>query len=231
MAIRLTHIKSYDEFYEALWRNLDTNSSVYLARSSLDNVRQQCTENVQHYNKRLRQHLKELQYAIQVEYSDTTELKLALKIKERSDISKHIMNLREEVRIQVRILKLTSLNEVQEEAVEALVWFREKQQSSESTIPPKLWSPPAGISNNRPSKQYMPLSSSFCKSHGHAKDQCSRKKNLQIGKNLNLPPQRANSNYEKDEEKEKDHEETRQEEQEVQACEIEYQPHPEDYFQ
>ena len=67
-AVRFTSINTYEELYEALRHNLGTNSSVDLARSRLENIKQQNTENVQSYNQRLRQYLNELQYALQAEH-------------------------------------------------------------------------------------------------------------------------------------------------------------------
>ena len=102
---------TYEDLYEALRHNLVINSSVDLARSRLENIKQKKTENVQSYNQRFRQYLNELQYALQAEQSNPTERKLALKIEKKSAIKRYIMNLREEIGIQVRPLKPVRLNQ------------------------------------------------------------------------------------------------------------------------
>ena len=69
------------------------------------------------------------------------ERKLALKIEEKSAIKRYIMNLREEIGIQVRPLKPVSLNQAQQEALEAEIWFKEKQQPRKANIAPATKKP------------------------------------------------------------------------------------------
>ena len=210
LLIILFIVNTYEDLYEALRHNLSTNNSVDLAWSRLENIKQQTTENVKSYNRRFRQYLNELQYALQTEHSNPTKRKLALKIEEKSAINRYIMNLREQIGFQVRPLKPVSQNQAQQEALEAEIWFREKQQPRKVNIAPMTKRPSQqatqrsfaqSISFHRSQNYSMPvdkfkLSCNFCKLPGHSGDL------VEI-----------------------------QQEEEITISETEFQPYPDDCFQ
>ena len=90
-------------------------------------------EPVQSYNLRFRQQLNELKYAVQNEHSNVTARKIASRIEEKYAIKKYIMNLRDEIGSQIRPLKPSTQNGVQQEALEAEIWYRKKHQNRQRT--------------------------------------------------------------------------------------------------
>ena len=127
-AIRYSTMNNFDDLYEVLNQNLNTGSSVELCRKKLENCRQN-NDTVQIYNQRIRHALNELNYAVQAEHHNKTARKIAFQIEERASIKKYIMNLRDEIGSQVRPLKPQNSDKAQQEALEAEIWYREKNQS------------------------------------------------------------------------------------------------------
>ena len=106
------------------------------------------------YNQRFRQALNELNYAVQAEHHNKTARKIALQFEENASIKKYIMNLRDEIGSQVRPLKPQNINKAQQEALEAEIWYREKNRSrpnlvNKMTLQVSRPPPPAGRASIR----------------------------------------------------------------------------------
>ena len=83
---------------------------------------------------RFRQQYNELIYAVQNEQSNPTSRRLALQIEEKSAINRYIMNLRDEIGAQIHLLRPDTLNIAQREALEAEVWYIEKNHNKSLSL-------------------------------------------------------------------------------------------------
>lgn len=215
-AIRFIPIDDYHELYTALRQNVGTTSSVESRRCKLENIKQMNIESVQNYNMRFRQQFNELNYAIQNEHSNITSRRLALHTEEKSAIKRYIMNLKEDIGIQVRPLKPSTLKQAQQDALESEIWYKERNVSKSkqlSNLPTRSYKPqgnPLSLkfnnsqpmkypSLNNPPNHSMPLQNrmqlfcNFCKKSGHVESQCySKQKNFQKGYPASRPPERVN---------------------------------------
>ena len=108
---------------------------------------------------------------------------LALQIEDKAAIKKYIMNLKEEIGSQVRPLKPKTINDAQREALEAEVWYKEKQQTrARSQIIVKrpihqqlhqiTFMRPSLPNSNMPLVQRVQLKCNHCQKPGHVESQC-----------------------------------------------------------
>ena len=74
---------------------------------------------------RFRQQFNIVDYAIQVEYSNPIKRKLALEIEAENALKVYVANLKSELAPQVRSLRPKTLNQAEEEALEAEFWVRD----------------------------------------------------------------------------------------------------------
>ena len=148
-AIRFNPIDNYDQLYSALRQNIGIISSVELSRSKPESIKQASTETVQNYNMRFRQQYNELIYAVQNEQSNPTSRRLALPIEEKSAIRRYIMNLRDEIGAQVRPFQPDTFNRLQQEALEAEVWYIEKTNMKSLSFKTTNWLDYSKISGHK----------------------------------------------------------------------------------
>lgn len=254
-AIRHCPVNTFEELFEALKINLNSETSVELCRTKLENCRQN-NDSVQVYNQKYRQVFNELKYAIQSKHSGPISRRVALQIEEQAAIKRYIMNLRDEIGSQVRPLKPSTIVNAQQEALEAETWYREKLKSKVLTIAKshphtnntrsensnrrqfphqqihnkeKQFEPP---NHNLPLSQRSMMTCNFCKKLGHTENQCYHKQNSNFHgtQNQKRPPQRIHYTTETVSEEEINHKEVEKEET-IEIASIESVAYPEDYNQ
>lgn len=215
-AIRHCSANSFDELFDALRSNLNSETSVELCRNKLENCRQN-NDSVQVYNQKYRQVFNELKYAIQAKHSGSMARKIALQIEEQTAVKRYIMNLRDEIESQVRPLKPVTIISAQQEALEAKTWYREELKNRVLATTKSHFQINSQINENanrRPPSQKnishkgnysdppnhnLPLAQRFgmicnlCKKPGHTDNQCWHQKqnsNFHAPQNQKRPPQR-----------------------------------------
>lgn len=246
-AIRYIRIRSYEELYDALNKNVAVTTSVETSRSRLDNIRQQPTETVQSYTLRFRQQLNELKYAVQSEHSNTRHRAVAMEIEEKSATKRYVMNLRDELGSQVRTQRPKDVNAAYQEALEAECWTREKQAKGRAVQRSDHQrtqgrSPTIDTIDSAPrtTTHTMPLADrlkykifcNICKRNGHTEANCfsktQEKQNFHEVNHPTRPPQNNNEVRMTTTDLNEENSSLQEENQPIDQEETEYQPCPED---
>ena len=204
--IRFININSYDDLYDALRQNLKQKNSILALKSKVESCKQGMTETVQNFITRYRQILNEINYATQAQYQNPTERRIKIKMEEQEAINRYLLNLKREIRLQIRSLKPTTLAEAQGYASETEMWIKKSQPAR---IQPPKQAPRAFIratSQPRPSENTTgtaakipnqnialadrtKISCHKCGKLGHFASQCMAKQGFQTAQFHKRPPQ------------------------------------------
>lgn len=126
-SFRFCQIHGYEELYEALRTQVSLPSTVSGSRNKMQTIRQGISESVQSYTNRFRQALSELEYAIQAKHRNPVARSIALEEENIEAVRLYTHNLKREISQYVIPMRLKSLIEAQQEAINMEVWCKESR--------------------------------------------------------------------------------------------------------
>ena len=110
-----------------LRQNLKSSNSILALKSKLESCKKGATECVQNFTVRFRQIINEINYAVQAQNVNPMECRIKIKLEEQEAVNRYLLNLKNEIVTQIRLLKPNTITEAQAHAIETEIWLKETQ--------------------------------------------------------------------------------------------------------